>query len=145
MLSIYPAIFFHEADGSYSAVFPDLNHLSTCGDTFEEAMEMAVDALAGYLHTMAATGEEIPPATPLSEVDRHAEDDPDDEYSEADITVSAVAVDVASYAREHFGRPVKKTLAIPQWLNDIAVARRVNFSKLLRSALMQELKVAEVR
>ncbi len=34
MLSMYPACFFHE-DNSYSVVFPGLNWLSTCGDTFE--------------------------------------------------------------------------------------------------------------
>ena len=50
MLSMYPACFFHEND-SYSVIFPDLNYLATQGDTFEEAMEMAVDCLAGYLHT----------------------------------------------------------------------------------------------
>ena len=48
MLSMYPACFYKEAEG-YSVVFPDLNNLATQGDTFEEAMEMAVDCLAGYL------------------------------------------------------------------------------------------------
>ena len=37
MLSIYPACFFHNEDG-YSIIFPDLNWLSTCGATLEEAM-----------------------------------------------------------------------------------------------------------
>ena len=46
MLSMYPACFYKEAEG-YSVVFPDLNNLATQGDTFEEAMEMAVDCLAG--------------------------------------------------------------------------------------------------
>ena len=50
MLSMYPACFYKEAEG-YSVVFPDLNNLATQGDTFEEAMEMAVDCLAGYLYT----------------------------------------------------------------------------------------------
>ena len=48
MLSMYPACFYKEAEG-YSVVFPDLNNLATQGDTFEEAMEMAVDCLAGAL------------------------------------------------------------------------------------------------
>ena len=50
MLSIYPACFYEETNGQYSVIFPDLNHLATFGDTFEEAMEMAVDCLAGYLY-----------------------------------------------------------------------------------------------
>ena len=59
MLSMYPACFFHEENG-YSVVFPDLNWLSTCGDTFEESMEMAVECLAGYLHTCQIDGDSIP-------------------------------------------------------------------------------------
>lgn len=50
MLSIYPAIFYKEKDG-YSVIFPDLNYLSTCGENLNDAMEMAIDCLAGYLYT----------------------------------------------------------------------------------------------
>jgi len=49
MLTIYPACFYKEEDG-YSVIFPDLNHLATCGDNLEEAMYMAIDALAGYIY-----------------------------------------------------------------------------------------------
>ena len=48
MLTIYPACFYKEEKG-YSVIFPDLNWLSTCGDTLEQAMEMAIDCLAGYI------------------------------------------------------------------------------------------------
>ena len=48
MLSAYPACFFKEGSG-YSVIFPDLNHLATCGDTLEDAFAAAVDCLAGYL------------------------------------------------------------------------------------------------
>ena len=66
MLSMYPACFYKEAEG-YSVVFPDLNNLATQGDTFEEAMEMAVDCLAGYLYTCKRDGETIPtPSRPGS-------------------------------------------------------------------------------
>lgn len=49
MLSAYPACFFKEESG-YSVVFPDLNDLSTCGETLDESLRMAVDCLAGYLY-----------------------------------------------------------------------------------------------
>lgn len=142
MLSIYPAIFFRESDGSYSVVFPDLNHLSTCGETMQETMEMAVDALAGYLYTERLDGHDIPVPTPLDQVDIHCEDDPEDDYAEEDRFVNLVAVDVEDYARAHFQRSVKKTLSIPKWMNDMATARKINFSKLLQTALRQELGVA---
>ncbi len=140
MLSVYPAIFYHESDGGYSVVFPDLNHLSTCGDTLQETMEMAVDCLAGYLHTLELNHEPIPAPTPLDKVDPHCEDD-DDEYDDASIFVNLVSVDVVSYARSHFNKSVKKTLTIPQWLNDMATAKKINFSKVLQTALKTELGV----
>ena len=45
MLSIYPACFFEE-EKHYSVIFPDFNYLSTCGDSLQDAMEMAVDCLS---------------------------------------------------------------------------------------------------
>ena len=49
MLSAYPACIYKEKDGGYSVIFPDLNHLATCGETLDEALVMAVDCIAGYL------------------------------------------------------------------------------------------------
>ena len=139
MLSMYPAIFYKEKEDGYSVIFPDLNHLATCGDTLEEAMSMAVDCLAGYLYTEMREGNTIPAPTPLDKVDPHCEDDDDWEYEKS--FVNLVSVDVAEYAQQHFNKPVKKTLTIPQWLNDTAVRRKVNFSKVLQNALISELNL----
>ncbi len=59
-MSLYPACFYKEKSGGYSVIFPDLDHLSTCGDTLENAVEMAVDCLAGYLYS--AEKGSVPPA-----------------------------------------------------------------------------------
>lgn len=67
MLSMYPACFFH-GDNGYSVVFPGLNRLSTCGGTFEDAMEMAVECLGGYLHTCQMDGDNIPKPSKLSDI-----------------------------------------------------------------------------
>jgi post-segregation antitoxin (ccd killing protein) len=50
-------------------------------------------------------------------------------------------VDVETYARTHFNKSVKKTLTIPQWLNDMATAKKINLSKVLQAALKAELGV----
>lgn len=139
MLSMYPAIFYEEKEGGYSVIFPDLNHLATCGDTLEEAMTMAVDCLAGYLYTERLEGNPIPAPTPLDQVNPHCEDDADWDYVRS--FVNLVSVDVEAYAQQHFNKPVKKTLTIPQWLNDTAVRRKINFSKVLQNALLAELKL----
>ena len=43
MLSMYPACFYKEKDGQYTVIFPDLNHLATCGTDLQDAMKMATD------------------------------------------------------------------------------------------------------
>ena len=139
MLSIYPACFFHE-DNGYSVVFPDLNWLSTCGDTLEDAIEMAVECLAGYLHTCQMDGDNIPKPSKLTDIDPQAiakELDPDAPVCES--FVNMVSVDVASYVKEHFEKSVKKTLTIPVWLNIAALEKGINFSQVLQDALKAQL------
>ena len=143
MLSVYPAIFYAEDSGGYSVVFPDLNHLATCGDDMQEAMEMAVDCLAGYLFTEKQDGNEIPAPTPLEAVDPYCEDD-DEEDRNMRRFVNVVSVDVEAYAARHFSKAVKRTVSIPQWLNNRAVAAKLNVSKILQNALMEELHIANV-
>ena len=140
MLSIYPAIFYKEETGGYSVIFPDLNHLATCGDTMQEAMEMAVDCLAGYLFTEKLDGNELPMPTPLEQIDPYCED-MDDEDKKTERFVNMISVDVEAYAAQHFNKAVKRTVSIPLWLNNRAIAKKVNFSKLLQQALIKELKV----
>ena len=139
MLSIYPAIFYKEETGGYSVIFPDLNHLATCGDTIQEAMEMAVDCLAGYLFTEKLDGNELPMPTPLEQIDPYCED-MDDEDKKTERVVNMISVDVEAYAAQHFNKAVKRTVSIPRWLNNRAIAKKVNFSKLLQQALIKELK-----
>ena len=142
MLSMYPACFYKEDDG-YSVIFPDLNYLATQGDSFEDAMEMAVECLASYLYIAQRDGEDVPAPSSLVNIDPVAvakEFDPDLPVGEA--IVNLVSVDVAEYAKKHFEKSVKKTLSIPAWLNEAAVAQGVNFSQVLQRALKEQLHMA---
>ena len=142
MLSMYPACFYKEDDG-YSVIFPDLNYLATQGDSFEDAMEMAVECLASYLYIAQRDGEDVPAPSSLVNIDPVAVDkelDPDLPVGEA--IVNLVSVDVAEYAKKHFEKSVKKTLSIPAWLNEAAVAQGVNFSQVLQRALKEQLHMA---
>ena len=134
MLSSYPACFYKENDSGYSVIFPDLNHLATCGDTLDEAMNMAVDCLAGYLYAARKDGEK--PAEP-SDVDAIDVNSEYDDYAEAFISV--ITVDVDEYADTHFEKNVRKNCTIPKWLNDAAIAQNVDFSKVLVNALMERM------
>ena len=137
MLVMYPACFFKEESG-YSVVFPDLDFLSTCGDTLDEAMRMAVDCLAGYLYWLELDGEKAKAPSALGNISPAAvAEELGFDYTEA--FANLVSVDVAEYAKVHFEKSVKKTLTIPQWLNDEAIAHNINFSKVLQAGLMKEL------
>lgn len=138
MLSIYPACFYKEKEGGYSVLFPDFGGAGTCGDTFDEAMEMAIDFLAGHLYELEHEKKPFPAPSEISAVE------PDSLYDEYEsVIVNMVAVDVAEYARKHFDRTVKKTLSIPSWLNDKAMEQNINFSALLREALEDRLGQSE--
>lgn len=137
MLSAYPACFFKEETG-YSVVFPDLNWLSTCGDTMEEALSMAVDCLAGYLYSLQRENEDFPVSSDIREIDivsimQELEIDTDEAF------INMITVDVTEYAKTHFEKSVKKTLTIPAWLNTAALKNNINFSQTLQEALLQKI------
>jgi predicted RNase H-like HicB family nuclease len=121
-------------------VFPDLNWLATQGDTLEEALEMAVECLAGYLYTCQMDNDVIPPPSKISdispeEVAKELDSDPDGCF------VNMVSVDVEEYVKKHFEKSVKKTLTIPAWLNSLALENNINFSQVLQKALREQLHV----
>ena len=138
MLTVYPACFFKETNG-YSVIFPDLNWLSTCGETLPDAMEAAVDCLAGYIYTSNKTNESYP--LPSSPSDIHLDKVAIDlDISVEDAFINMITVDVDVYAKKHFERSVKKTLSIPSWLNKIAMEQNINFSQTLQEALIEKIR-----
>ena len=134
----YPVCIYKENTGKYSIVFPDLNNLATFGDNLTEAMAMAVDCLAGYIYTLRLEGDDIPAPSELKEIKLEEYDEIDEAYT------SMIFVDVEEYAKTHFNKPVKKTLTIPMWLNTMAINKNINFSQLLKKALIEELGVKDV-
>lgn len=137
MLSAYPACFFKEESG-YSVVFPDLNDLSTCGETLDESLRMAVDCLAGYLYWLKKDGEDAPAPSPVDAI-RLADVAAELEVPTEGAFVNIITVDVEEYAKTHFEKAVKKTLTIPAWLNTAALEQNINFSQVLQDALKAQL------
>ena len=124
---VYPAIFTPEKEGGYSVFFPDLEGCYTCGDDLQDALFMANDVLAFVLYDYESEGREIPAPSKAENVEK----------SDGDF-VNYIACDTVEYARMHNSRAVKKTLTIPQLLNDIAIRQDVNFSQVLQEALMEK-------
>ena len=125
MLKVYPAIFHQEEDLSYWVEFPDLEGCHTCGKDLAETMELAEEALGLYIASIQEDGMEVPEPSDIKEISAH------------DGFVSFVASDAEKYRRKN--KAVKKTLSIPQWLNEEAEKRHVNFSSVLQNALIEHL------
>ena len=137
MLSIYPACFFEE-ENHYSVIFPDFNYLSTCRDSLQDAMEMAVDCLAGALFSAKLDNEDIPIPSKLEIIDpTQIASELEFEFKQSFVTL--VSVDVDEYAKTHFNKAIKKTLTIPEWLNKEAMSKKINFSQVLQEALIAKL------
>ncbi len=127
---VYPAIFSPEEEGGYSIFFPDLEGCYTCGDDLQDAIMMAEDVLAFYLYDQEKEGKVIPEPSEANKV----------QVEEGEF-VNYIACDTIEYAKMHNNKAVKKTLTIPEWLNEEAVARGVNFSQVLQEALMLKLNI----
>lgn len=130
MKYIYPAVFTKEEDGGYSVVFPDLESCYTCGDSLEQAMDMAEDCLALVLYGYETDKKEIPNASSIDSITTNS-----DEF------VSLIKCDTLSYRKQYSSKAVKKTLTIPEWMNDEAMRAGINFSQLLQDALMQKIGI----
>ncbi|MED4619163.1 type II toxin-antitoxin system HicB family antitoxin [Priestia megaterium] len=63
---------FEPDEGGYSVSFPDLEGCLTCGDDMEEALEMAQDALGGYLLVCEDLGKDIPESSSVNEIKTYA-------------------------------------------------------------------------
>ena len=124
----YPAIFHREGDGFW-VTFPDFPECFTEGDNMELAYEMAVEALGLAIMSRKTEGQEIPIAS-----------QPDTIIIKEGILV-VVEFDMLEYCKKHNSKAVKKTLSIPEWLNEEAIAKGINFSQVLQEALMLKLKV----
>lgn len=125
---LFPAIFEPGEQKGYSVRFPDLSGCVTEGDTLEEALVMAREALELHLYGMEEDGQPIPQPTPPQSV-----------ILPPGAFVTLVEVWMPPIRDEMANRAVKKTLTIPKWLNDLAEERHVNFSHLLQSSLRQYL------
>lgn len=127
---VYPAVFTPEEEGGYSVFFPDLEGCYTCGDDLQDALFMANDVLAFVLYDYEKEGKGIPVPSKAENVKKEAEE-----------FINYVACDTVEYARMHDNKAVKKTLTIPQWLNDAALRKDINFSQVLQEALMQKVNM----
>lgn len=124
MLFVYPAV-FHKENNSYWVEFPDLEGCQTYGDTLNETMGFAQEALTGYWLTLLEQGKQIAAPSDISTM----------HLDEGFTTL--VSCDINQYKDT---KAVKKTLTIPSWLNDQATSMGINFSQVLQEALLSKIQ-----
>ena len=128
LLKAYPAIFAPEEGGGYFIKFPDLQGAYT--EMHEEddiafGISMAEEAL-GLTLAGCIEDDDFTPAP----------SDMNDLKAPLGGFVTMVKVDVSGYLKDT--TPVKKTLTIPKWVNELGTRCGVNFSKLLTNAIINE-------
>lgn len=64
----YPAVLEKEPGSAYGVTFPDLPGCVSAGDTAEQALVNAHEALAGHIAFMVQDGDPLPKATPVEEI-----------------------------------------------------------------------------
>ena len=125
----YPAIFHKAEEGGFWISFPDFPDCFSQGEDMTQAYEMAVDALGLCISDIEDTKGTLPIPTV-----------PTDITVDVDSVLLVVEFDKEAYNRKHNSRAVKKTLSIPEWLNEEALALGINFSQVLQEALIAKVK-----
>lgn len=122
----YPALFHKAEEGGFWITFPDIPECMTQGDNMEESYRMAVDALGLCLTDMEKEHVPFPAAS-----------SPDTIVTESDSFLVVIEFDMLAYKKRTSSAAVKKTLSIPEWLNEEALSLNVNFSQVLQDALIE--------
>ena len=128
---VFPAVFTQEENG-ISINFPDFEACFTQGDDVKDGVKMANDVLCLTLYDMEQNGEEIPEPT-----------DPREIKTDNKSFVVMIACDTLDYRKFFENKAVKKTLTIPEWLNEMALKENINFSQTLQTARMEQLHVTK--
>lgn len=123
----YPALFHKADEGGFWISFPDIPECLTEGDNMDDAYNMAIDALGLCLTDMKKNNILLPAPSPI---DKITVDD--------DAVLVVIEFDMLAYKKRTSSKAVKKTLTIPEWLNEQAMQLNINFSQVLQDALMEK-------
>lgn len=122
---VFPIVIIPTDDSKikYCVHVPDLNR-DTQGKTIADAIEMGKDLIG----TMSLV-ESLPKSNTNLPTVKKGE------------IATLVTVNISEYKRKNDDRAIKKTLTIPNYLNEQGKAAGINFSALLTDALKKRLKV----
>ena len=120
----YPALVHNDPEGIWLE-FPDLAGCQTYGETMDDLLVNAAEALECYVVEELEHSGRLPAPSDIHAIPAEGRDF---------TTLVQVDADLAKYSKS-----VKKTLTIPSWLNEKAMSVGVNFSQVLQEALIEKL------
>ena len=128
----YLAILESAEDGGYGISFPDLPGCFSFGENLAEAQQMAAEAASLHVYGLECDGEKIPtPSVSLPQ-----------EMTEG-MVVMPVTIHPDLYRRKRDNERIKTNITLPAWLKRIAEDQKVNYSRLLESALIEYLQIPQ--
>ena len=118
--------------GGYTVTFPDVPGCITEGDTLDEAMHHAKEALELQLWGLEHDGDILPtPSRP----------------EQIALPTGAIVVPIDAWmdlTREEMAhQSVNTMVTLPRWLKEMAMDRRINFSHVLQQAVKERLGLAD--
>lgn len=127
---IYPAIFEKDLeDGGFSIYFPDLKGVHTEGETIEESIANAKEALGLWMSVYLEKNKTAPKITPLEKL-----------KCDKNSFVQYIELDPL-YLKEILTKSTKVNVSLPTWLKSAAEKKGINFSQALQEALKEKLGV----
>lgn len=127
----YPVIVSKEKN-DYIVYVPDLD-VNTFGSTFDEALDMAYDAIGMVYMTREDKNLKIKKP---SKIDKYLKD-----KNYKDDIVTHVSIDPVAYRQKNDNISVRRNVTIPGWLDKIVRKNRINVSEFLQNMLRRELRV----
>ncbi|MGQ9558707.1 MAG: type II toxin-antitoxin system HicB family antitoxin [Desulfurispora sp.] len=128
---VYPAILSFDDDG-ITVEFPDLPGCVTCGDTEEDAISMAREALQLHLYGMEEDGDEIPKPSRITELTL--------EKNQIPVLIEAW---MPAFRDKMAHKSVTATVTLPRWLKIMSDRAGLSYSYELQAALKRRLGIKE--
>lgn len=125
----YPSLFHKAEEGGFWVTFPDFPECFTQGDDMQQAYEMSIEALGLAIISRKESGEAIPQPS-----------QPDAIVIDPGSYLTVIEFDMEAYNKRNHSKAIKKTLTIPEWLNEEAIAMGINFSQTLQEALVSKIQ-----
>ena len=119
---IFPAVFKHNDDGTFTITFPDLPGCISEGKDLKDALLMSQSALTEWICYLLDKGCEVP-----------------DPSKPSDISIGDDSFVNMVYADLRDKRAVKRTVSIPKWLDERASEAGLSLSRILQDALKARL------